>query len=119
MGDIALLQKKTGLMKTINITDGTFEQVVGKPDKIVLIDFGAEWCPPCRAMNPVIEKLAEELEDKAIVAKLDVDANPESTAKFGVRNLPTFLVFKGGNLVDRIVGAVPKSVLEQKVTSQL
>jgi thioredoxin 1 len=106
-------------MKTVEITDQNIAEVVANSQNVVVVDFGAEWCPPCRMMGPVIEKLAEDLDGKAVVGKLDVDANPQATAKFGVRNLPTFLLFKDGNVVDRIIGAVPKSVLEQKVTSQI
>ena len=110
---------KTTPMKAVEITDQNIEEVIAKSQSLVLVDFGAEWCPPCRMMGPVIDKLAEDLSGKAIVGKLDVDANPQATAKFEVRNLPTFLLFKGGNVVERIVGAVPKSVLEQKIISQI
>lgn len=106
-------------MKAVPITDQNIEEVVANSQNLVLVDFGAEWCPPCRMMGPIVDKLAEDLDGKAVVGKLDVDANPQATAKFGVRNLPTFLLFKDGNVVERIVGAVPKSVLEQKVTSQI
>ena len=106
-------------MKAIDVTDANFKEIVLNSGKPVLVDFGAEWCPTCKAIEPVIERIAEGLEGSAIIAKLDVDSNPESTAKYGVRNLPTFLLFKGGKLVDRVVGAAPKSILEQKVTSSL
>lgn len=106
-------------MKAIDVTDENFEQLITKSGKTFLVDFGAEWCPPCKAMGPVLELVAKEFEGRALVGKLDVDTNPQTTAKYGVRNLPTFLFFKDGNLVDRIVGAVPKSALEQKVRSLL
>jgi thioredoxin 1 len=106
-------------MKAIDVTDENFELFVANSGKTVLVDFGAEWCPPCKAMGPVLELVAKEFEGKALVGKLDVDTNPQTTARYGVRNLPTFLFFKDGNLVDRIVGAVPKSALEQRVTSLL
>lgn len=106
-------------MKAVEITEQNIEEVIAKSQSLVLVDFGAEWCPPCRMMGPIIDKLAKDLDGKAVVRKLDVDANPTATAKFGVRNLPTFLLFKDGNVVERIVGAVPSSVLEQKVTSQI
>ena len=102
-------------MKAIDVTDGNFEQLILRSEKISLVDFGAEWCPPCKAMTPVVELVAKELGEKALVAKLDVDTNPQTTATYGVRSLPTFLFFKDGNLVDRIVGAVPKSILQQRV----
>jgi thioredoxin 1 len=103
-------------MKIIEVTDENFEQVISTSGKTVLVDFSAEWCAPCRAMAPVLELVADAVNGRAIVGKLDVDANPQTTAKYGVRNLPTFLIFKDGNLVDRIIGAVPNSILEQKVT---
>lgn len=104
-------------MKAIDITDENFNQLVLTSGKVALVDFGAEWCPPCKAMKPVLELIASNLDGKAIIGQLDVDSNPAITAKYGVRNLPTFLLFKDGNLIDRVVGAVPKSVLEQKLTA--
>jgi thioredoxin 1 len=104
-------------MKPVDVTDENFEWLVTKSGKTVLVDFGAEWCPPCKAMRPVLELLASEFDGKALIGQLDVDLNPQLTAKYGVRNLPTFLIFKDGNLVERVVGAVPKSVLGQKITA--
>ncbi|MFM7328537.1 MAG: thioredoxin, partial [Bacteroidota bacterium] len=78
-----------------------------------------EWCGPCKMIGPVVEDLAAEYEGKAIIAKLNVDENPNTTVKFGVRSIPTLLVFKGGKIVDKQVGAVPKSVLAQKLEAQL
>jgi thioredoxin 1 len=104
-------------MKAADVTDDNFELVVIKSGIPVLVDFSAEWCPPCKAMQPVLELLASAFEGKALIGKLDVDLNPRFTLKYGVRNLPTFLIFKDGNVVERVVGAVPKSVLEQKLTS--
>ena len=97
--------------KSIEVTDSNFTQEVLESDLVVLVDFGADWCPPCRAISPLIDTLAEEYEGKAKIAKLDVDTNPQTTSRFGVRNLPTLLLFKGGKLVDKIVGAVPKRVM--------
>lgn len=102
-------------MKSFEFTDNNFEEVVLKSEKPVLVDFSADWCPPCRAMSPVIDTIASELAGNAAVGKLDVDANPIFAARFGVRNLLTFLVFKNGKLVERMVGAVPKNVLLEKV----
>lgn len=102
-------------MKTLEVTDTNFEKMILQPGKIALVDFGAEWCPPCKTMSKVVDVVAEQFHDKAIVSKLDVDTNPITTATFGVRNLPTFLFFKDGKLVDRLVGAVPKSALDQKL----
>lgn len=105
-------------MTAIDVTDENFEHIL-QSDKTILIDFSAEWCPPCRAMKPLINSLADELISNALIGTLDVDANPQVTAKYGVRNLPTFLIFKGGNLIERIVGAVPKSLLQQKLRALL
>lgn len=104
--------------KAIVLTDANFDEVVnsGKP---VLVDFWAEWCGPCKMIGPVVEELAGDYDGKAVVAKLNVDENPQTTAKFGVRSIPTLLVFKGGQVVDKQVGAVPKSVLNQKLAAQV
>jgi len=101
------------------ITDANFDEVVLKSDKPVLVDFWAEWCGPCRMVGPVVEELAKEFEGKALVGKVDVDSNPEISMKFGIRNIPALLFFKGGEIVDKQIGAVPKSVLAQKLTAQL
>ena len=104
--------------KTLILTDANFDEVInsGKP---VLVDFWAEWCGPCKMIGPVVEELAGDYDGKAVVAKLNVDENPQTTAKFGVRSIPTLLVFKGGQIVDKQVGAVPKSVLNQKLAAQI
>ena len=94
----------------LEITDATFDEVVLKSDKPVLVDFWAAWCGPCRMVGPIIDQVSEEYEGKAVVGKVDVDANQEFAAKFGVRNIPTVLVFKSGELVDRKVGVSPKDV---------
>ena len=104
-------------MKPIELTDENFNDIVLTSDKPVLVDFTAEWCGPCKVMGPVVELLTDELKGVAIVGKLDVDTNPAITAKYSVRNMPSFLIFKEGELVDRVVGAVPRKVLEQKVMS--
>jgi thioredoxin 1 len=102
----------------IQITDATLDKVL-KTDKPVVIDFWAEWCGPCRMVAPIIEQLAEEYKDKAVVAKMDVDSNPDTSVKFGIRNIPTLLFFKNGQIVDKQVGAVPKSVLASKLDAIL
>tara|TARA_B100001765_G_scaffold208296_1_gene167305 strand:+ start:358 stop:678 length:321 start_codon:yes stop_codon:yes gene_type:complete len=104
--------------KTLEITDSNFNNVISK-NKTVLVDFWAEWCGPCRIIGPVIEELANEYEGKAIIGKLDVDSNQESSVKYGVRSIPTILTFKDGEIVDRQVGAVPKETLKNIVDSQL
>ena len=92
----------------LEITDATFDEVVLKSDKPVLVDFWAAWCGPCRMVGPIIEEVGQEYEGKAVVGKVDVDANQQFAAKYGVRNIPTVLVFKGGEVVNRQVGVAPK-----------
>jgi|SRR5690606_9029725 len=103
----------------IEITDSNFEEVVTKSDKPVLVDYWAEWCGPCRMVGPVVEEIAKEYEGKAVVGKVDVDSNPDISVKFGIRNIPALLFFKNGEIVDKQVGAVPKSVLVEKLEKQL
>jgi len=92
----------------LEITDASFEEVVLKSDKPVLVDFWAAWCGPCRMVGPIIEEISAEFEGKAVVGKVDVDAHQQYAAQFGVRNIPTVLVFKNGEIVDRKVGVSPK-----------
>ena len=106
------------MSKTVEITDANFEQIIAS-EKPVLVDFWAEWCGPCKMIGPVVEELASEYEGKAVIGKVDVDNNPAVSAKFGIRSIPTLLVFKGGEIVDKQIGAVPKSVLSQKLDAQV
>lgn len=99
----------------IEVTDANFEDLVLKSDKPVLVDFWAEWCGPCRMVGPIVAELADEYKDRAVVAKMDVDSNPEISVKFGIRNIPTILFFKNGEIVDKQVGAVPKTILASKL----
>lgn len=99
----------------IEITDATFEQEVIKSDTPVLVDFWAEWCGPCKMIGPIVEQLADEYEGQVKVGKLDVDSNPQTAMNYGVRGIPTLLVFKGGKPVKQVVGAVPKSVLKKNL----
>ncbi len=100
--------------KALEITEANFNEIVNG-DKPVLIDFWASWCGPCLMLAPTIEELAGEYEGKAVIGKVDVDANPNLAAQFGIRSIPTLLIFKGGEVVDKQVGVVPKTVLAQKL----
>ena len=104
--------------KAIVLNDANFDATINS-DKPVLVDFWAEWCGPCKMIGPVVEELANDYDGKAVIGKLNVDENPGVTARFGIRSIPTLLVFKGGQIVDKQVGAVPKSVLSQKLEAQV
>ncbi|HEX5743644.1 MAG TPA: thioredoxin [Flavobacteriaceae bacterium] len=103
----------------LEVTDATFEQVVLKSNQPVIVDFWAAWCGPCRMLAPIMEQLSEEYAGKAVVVKVDVDANQEYAAKYGVRNIPTVLFFNKGELVDKQVGVAPKNVYVEKLSSYL
>lgn len=106
------------MAKPIEITDANFEQILNS-EKPVLVDFWAEWCGPCRMIGPVVEELATDYDGKAVIGKVNVDENPNISAKYGIRSIPTLLVFKNGEIVDKQVGAVPKGVLSQKLEAQI
>ncbi len=101
------------------ITDATFDEVVLKSDKPVLVDFWAAWCGPCRMVGPIIDEISSEYEGKAVVGKVDVDANQEFAAKYGVRNIPTVLVFQNGEVVGRQVGVAPKQTYTAAIDALL
>jgi len=103
----------------LEITDSNFKDVVLNADKPVLVDFWAEWCGPCRMVGPVVDEISREYEGKALVGKVNVDHNPEISVRYGIRNIPALLFFKNGEIVDKQIGAVPKSVLVEKLARQL
>ena len=103
----------------LEITDATFEETVLKSDKPVMVDFWAAWCGPCRMVGPIIDEISKEYADKVVVGKVDVDANQEFAAKYGVRNIPTVLVFQNGEVVGRQVGVAPKNSYTEAIDSLL
>lgn len=99
----------------VELSDENFDEIVLKADKPVIVDFWAEWCGPCKVIGPIISEIGEDYKDKIIVGKMDVDSNPSTPAKYGIRNIPTVLFFKDGTVADKQVGAVPKASLVNKV----
>ena len=106
-------------MALVTITDDNFEEEVIKSDKPVLIDFWATWCGPCKMIAPIVEEMSIEYEGKAKIGKLDVDSNQQTSIKYGVRSIPTLLLFNAGELKETIIGAVPKAHLVEKLESVL
>lgn len=103
----------------IEITDANYEELVVKSDKPVMIDFWAVWCGPCRMIAPIVEEMSGEYEGKAVIGKVDVDSNPNIAMKYGIRNIPTVLFVKGGEVVDKQVGAAPKQSFTAKLDALL
>lgn len=103
----------------LEVNDTNFDEVVLGSDKPVMVDFWAEWCGPCRMVGPVVEELAAQYKGKIKVAKMDVDKNRQTPAKFGIRNIPTLIFFKGGQVAQTIIGAQPKSAIEDELKKLL
>lgn len=101
------------------VNDSNFEEMVLKSDKPVVLDFWAEWCGPCKMMLPIVEELAGEYEGKVVIGKVDVDSNPMTAGRYGVRNIPTILFIKNGEVADKQVGAVAKNTLTEKINALL
>jgi thioredoxin 1 len=119
VADFLQFTEEKRMAKPIQVTDQTFDDVVINADQPILVDFWAEWCGPCKRIAPVLEELATELEGQLVIGKLDVDENPDTSAAYAVLSIPTLLLFKGGEPVDRIVGAQPKAQLLKRLQPHL
>ena len=106
-------------MKTLEVNDNNFEEIVLKSDKPVMVDLWAEWCGPCRALAPYVEQIAVDYHGKAIIAKMDIENSPDTAGKYEIRNIPTLLFFKNGDLVDKHVGLAAKTILTNKLDALL
>ena len=107
-----------GVAETIHLTEQSFDEALVATQGLVMVDFWAEWCGPCRAIAPVLEELAEASEGRVTLMKVNIDENPGLAARYGIRSIPTILFFKGGAVVERVVGAAPKAVLQDIVNAR-
>ena len=107
------------MSKPLELTDSNFLDEVENAESPVLVDFWAEWCGPCRMVGPIVEELADEYDGKAKIGKVDVDSNPEVSVKYGIRSIPALLIFKDGEVVDQIIGAVPKNHIKKQLDAQI
>lgn len=107
------------MSKYVEVTDANFEEEVLKSELPVLVDYWAVWCAPCKMIAPIVEELSVEKEGKLKVAKMDVDSNQATATKYGIRSIPTLMIFKNGEVVDQVIGAVPKTMIEQKLEKHL
>jgi len=116
---MGIVELKTFNIMAFELTDSNYKEIIGKSEIPVMVDFWAEWCGPCRMIAPIVEELSRQFKDKILVAKCDVDDCPRAAAEFGIRNIPTILFFKNGELVDKQVGSAPKPTLEAKMNALL
>jgi thioredoxin 1 len=117
--DIHLYHQHKNNNMALELTDANFQSTVLDSDKLTVVDFWAEWCGPCRAIGPVIEELSKEYDGKINVGKVNVDHNPNLSVNYGITSIPAILFIKGGQIVDKQIGAVPKSVLDKKIQAHL
>src|SRR5216110_3639467 len=110
--------EETAMAGAVHLTEKNFDETLAQHDGLLMIDFWAKWCGPCRAIAPVLEELAEASEGRVTLMKVNVDENPGLAARYGIRSIPTILFFKEGALVDRVVGAAPKAVLQGIVNAR-
>jgi thioredoxin 1 len=103
--------------ETVHLTEENFDAAIGRETGIVMVDFWAEWCGPCRVMGYVLEEFAQEIGENAVVAKVNVDEQPEIASRYDIQSIPTVIIFKDGREVDRVIGAVPKKVLNQRLAA--